>query len=301
MVKRPRGKGAGSLAAVGHLDWLERPELSDAVLIAAFSGWNDAGDAATESAKFLRRRFRSHPVAQVDPELFYDFASVRPSVRLTDGERHIDWPRPEVRVGELDDGRPLVTMLGVEPRLRWRTFSDVVVETAQTLGVSTVVTLGALLTDTHHNAPVNVVGASNNAALNLTMGLRQSTYEGPTGIIGVLNDACHRAGFSSVSFWATVPTYVHNYPSPKAALALAERVAQFLGITLGDSELHSAAANYGRQIDELVAGDNTLAQYAQQILEESAAEAVEDFSEMVDNPDALMSELEQFLRQQEPE
>jgi len=178
---------------------------------------------------------------------------------------------------------------------------DVIIEMAESLGVSTVVTLGALLTDTHHNAPVNVVGASNNTALNLNMGLRQSTYEGPTGIIGVLNDACHRAGFDSVSFWATVPTYVHNYPSPKAALALAERVGQFLGVTLGESELHSAAANYGRQIDELVAGDDTLAQYAQQILEESAAEAVEDFSEMVENPDGLIDELEQFLRQQEPD
>ncbi len=294
--------GAGSLAAVGHLEWFERPEpSSDSVLIAAFSGWNDAGDAATESAKYLRRRFRCHPVAQIDPEYFYDFASVRPSVQVVDGERQIDWPTPDVRIGEADDGRTVITVLGVEPRLRWRTFCDVIIEMANSLGVSTVVTLGALLTDTHHNAPINVVGASNNAALNLTMGLRQSTYEGPTGIIGVLNDACHRAGFASVSFWATVPTYVHNYPSPKAALALAERVARFMGINLGESELHSAAANYGHQIDELVAGDDTLAQYAQQILEESAAEAVEDFSEMVENPDGLFDELEQFLRQQEPD
>ena len=295
-------RGAGSLAAVGHLEWFERPEpSSDSVLIAAFSGWNDAGDAATESAKYLRRRFRCHPVAQIDPEFFYDFASVRPSVQVVDGERQIDWPTPDVRIGEADDGRTVITVLGVEPRLRWRTFCDVIIEMANSLGVSTVVTLGALLTDTHHNAPINVVGASNNAALNLTMGLRQSTYEGPTGIIGVLNDACHRAGFASVSFWATVPTYVHNYPSPKAALALAERVARFMGINLGESELHSAAANYGHQIDELVAGDDTLAQYAQQILEESAAEAVEDFSEMVENPDGLFDELEQFLRQQEPD
>ena len=243
---------------MGHLEWLERPEPGkDTILIAAFSGWNDAGDAATESAKYLRRRFRCHPVAHIDPEYFYDFASVRPSVQVTDGERKIDWPTPDVRIGEVDDGRPVVTVLGVEPRLRWRTFCDVIIEMANSLGVSTVVTLGALLTDTHHNAPVNVVGASNNTALNLNMGLRQSTYEGPTGIIGVLNDACHRAGFDSVSFWATVPTYVHNYPSPKAALALAERVGQFLGVTLGESELHSAAANYGRQIDELVAGDDT--------------------------------------------
>ncbi len=297
-----RHKGAASIAAVGHLEWFEQPEPGDdAVLIAAFSGWNDAGDAATESAKYLRRRFRCHQVAQIDPEFFYDFVSVRPSVLIDEGQRKIDWPTPDIRIGEMDDGRRVVTVLGVEPRLRWRTFCEVVIEVARSLGASTVVTLGALLTDTHHNAPVNVVGASNSATLNLNMGLRQSTYEGPTGIIGVLNDACHRAGFDSVSFWATVPTYVHNYPSPKAALALAERVGQFLGITLGESELHGAAANYGRQIDELVAGDDNLAQYAQQILEESAAEAVDDFSETVENPDGLINELEQFLRQQKPD
>ncbi len=196
---------------MGHLEWLERPEPGkDTILIAAFSGWNDAGDAATESAKYLRRRFRCHPVAHIDPEYFYDFASVRPSVQVVEGERKIDWPTPDVRIGEVDNGRPVVTVLGVEPRLRWRTFCDVIIEMAESLGVSTVV-------------------------------------------------------------------------------------------TLGESELHSAAANYGRQIDELVAGDDTLAQYAQQILEESAAEAVEDFSEMVENPDGLIDELEQFLRQQEPD
>ena len=299
----PGSAGAGVPVAspfVGHLEWLVPPaEGDDAVLIAAFSGWNDAGDAATEAAKYLRRRFRCHPVARIDPEFFYDFASVRPSVQLLEGQRQIDWPTPEIRLGEIDDGRSVVTVLGVEPRLRWRTFCEVVSEAARALGVSTVVTLGALLTDTHHNAPVNVVGASNNSALNLTIGLRQSTYEGPTGIVGVLNDACHRAGFDSVSFWATVPTYVHNYPSPKAALALVDRVAHFLGVALGESELHSAAASYGRQIDELIADDETLAQYAQTILEEAAAEAVDDFSEVVENPDGLFDEVEEFLRQQE--
>ncbi|HCB34679.1 MAG TPA: carboxylate--amine ligase [Acidimicrobiaceae bacterium] len=268
-------------------------------MLAAFSGWNDAGDAATEATKHLRRRFRAGRVATIDPEYFYDFASVRPNVRLSDGERRIDWPRPEVRVGELDNGDPVVTLLGVEPRLRWRTFSEVVVSICETLGVTKVATLGALLTGTHHKAPVNVVGASSNSALNLELGLRPSTYEGPTGIIGVLNDACHRAGLVSVSFWAAVPTYVSSYPSPKAALALVERVAKFLDSTVDGAELASASATYDEHIDEVVANDDRLAQYAQQILEDSAAEAAEDFNEMAENPEALVNELERFLRQED--
>lgn len=282
-----------------HINWLEQPELSDAIMLAAFSGWNDAGDAATEATRYLRRRFRGRRVATIDPEYFYDFASVRPNVQLRDGERRIDWPRPEIRLGELDNGEPLVTLVGVEPRLRWRTFSEVVVTLAKQMGITRVATLGALLTGTHHKAPTNVVGTSSNPALNLALGLRQSTYEGPTGIIGVLNDACHRAGLVSVSFWAAVPTYVSSYPSPKAALALVERVSEFLGMEIDDPELQAAAANYEEHIDKMVTSDSRLSQYAQQVWEESAAEAAEDFIETAENPESLVTDLERFLRQEE--
>ncbi len=281
------------------VDWLETPEIENAVLIAAFTGWNDAGDAASEAVRYLARRYDTRRVADIDPELFYDFASVRPNVRLEGDERRLDWPRNEVRVAELDDGRPLVTLLGIEPRLRWRTFTDVVLEIARELDVTTAITLGALLTDTHHQAPVDVVASSNNDAINLQLGSSPSRYEGPTGIIGVLNDAFHRAGFDSLSFWAAVPSYVGHSPSPKAALALVQRVVEYLDIPLGATDLQIAAASYDRQVDELVSSDPSLAEYAQQILDDEAEEAAEQISEMVENPDALMDELEQFLRQQD--
>ena len=197
------------------------------------------------------------------------------------------------------DGRPLVTLLGIEPRLRWRTFGETVCQIATRLNVSTAITLGALLTDTHHQAPVDVIGTSNNDVINLQIGTRPSNYEGPTGIVGVLNDAMHRASFDSLSFWAAVPSYIGHSPSPKAALALVQRVVEFLDIPLGATDLQIAAASYDRQVDELVDSDPSLAEYAQQILDDEAEEAAEQISEMAENPEALMDELEEFLRQQD--
>ena len=158
-------RSADSLFGVEHVEWSEHPVLQDAVLLAAFTGWNDAGDAATEAVGYLTRRYECRRIATIDPEYFYDFASVRPSVRLEGDERRIDWPVNEVRLGELDDGRPLVTVLGIEPRLRWRTFSQALLTVADQLSAKTVITLGALLTDTHHQAPVDVIGTSKGGAL----------------------------------------------------------------------------------------------------------------------------------------
>ena len=288
-------RSADSLFGVEHVEWSEHPVLQDAVLLAAFTGWNDAGDAATEAVGYLTRRYECRRIATIDPEYFYDFASVRPSVRLEGDERRIDWPVNEVRLGELDDGRPLVTVLGIEPRLRWRTFSQALLTVVDQLSAKTVITLGALLTDTHHQAPVDVIGTSNNEVINIELGLPPSQYEGPTGIIGVLNDAFHRAGFDSLSFWAAVPSYIGHNPSPKAALALVQRVVEFLDIPLGATDLQIAAASYDRQINELVESDPNLAEYAQQILDD----ATDEISDMADNPQAMIDELEQYLRQQD--
>ena len=288
-------RSADSLFGVEHVEWSEHPVLQDAVLLTAFTGWNDAGDAATEAVGYLTRRYECRRIATIDPEYFYDFASVRPSVRLEGDERRIDWPVNEVRLGELDDGRPLVTVLGIEPRLRWRTFSQALLTVADQLSAKTVITLGALLTDTHHQAPVDVIGTSNNEVINIELGLPPSQYEGPTGIIGVLNDAFHRAGFDSLSFWAAVPSYIGHNPSPKAALALVQRVVEFLDIPLGATDLQIAAASYDRQINELVESDPNLAEYAQQILDD----ATDEISDMADNPQAMIDELEQYLRQQD--
>ncbi|MFT5530789.1 MAG: proteasome assembly chaperone (PAC2) family protein [Candidatus Poriferisodalaceae bacterium] len=286
------------MSRVKNVEWFDRPDLSDAVMIAAFSGWNDAADAATEAVRYLARRWDAQTVACIDAEPFYDFASARPTIRLIDGERRqLEWPRNEFMVAELDDGRPLVLLLGIEPRLMWRTFSEAVNAAAEALGVTTIVSLGALLTETHHDRPVEVVGASNNQELNDRLGLRPSTYEGPTGITGVINDAAHRAGFNSLSFWAAVPSYLGQSPSPKAALALVQRVADFLDITLGATDLQIAASSYERQIVELMEDDPNLAAYADQLAEEDAL--LEEEPELENDPEALIDELEQFLRQQE--
>jgi proteasome assembly chaperone (PAC2) family protein len=289
------------VSGVKHVEWFDRPELSDAVMITAFSGWNDAADAATEAVRYLARRWDARTVASIDAESFYDFASARPTIRLIDGERRqLEWPRNEFMVAELEDGRPLVLLLGIEPRLLWRTFTEAVHGAAEALGVTTIVTLGALLTETHHDRAIEVVGASNNEELNDRLDLRPSTYEGPTGITGVLNDACHRAGFNSLSFWAAVPSYLGQSPSPKAALSLVHRVADFLDITLGATDLQIAAASYERQIAELMEDDPDLAAYAQQLLDDEAMEAKdEDVPELENDPEALIDELEQFLRQQD--
>lgn len=283
------------------ITWIERPKLDgDAVMLCAFTGWNDAGDAASEALRFLRRRFRVHRVATIDCEPYYDFVSVRPIVRINeDDQRRIEWPTPEVGFGELDDGRPVVAILGIEPRLRWRRFCETIIGVANELNVSDVVTLGALLTDMHHTAPVNVVGACNDVELHERLKLTPPTYEGDTGIIGVLNDACHRAGLVSVSFWATVPTYVNSINSPKATLALVERVAEFLEVAVPQGDLQRDAANYDQHVNEIVESDERLRDYAAGLLRRSSEETTEPQTKFEVNPDTLMTEVEQFLRQQE--
>ena len=282
-----------------HLRWIEKPIVHDAIFLAAFTGWNDAGDAASEAVKYLTRRFEGKLIASIDPEYFYDFASLRPNVRLEGDERHIDWPANEVRIAELDDGRSLITLVGIEPRLRWQTYAKTLTTIASELNVKTAITLGAFLTDTHHQAPIEVIGASSNKIVNRDEGLEQSSYEGPTGIVGVLNESFHSKGFTSLSFWAKVPSYIGHSPSPKAALALAKRTADFLSITLGATDLQIAASNYEQQLDALVASDPNLSQYADQILEHEAGQAADEIGEMADNPQEMIDELEQFLRQQD--
>ncbi len=281
--------------------WIERPEFDgEPVLLCAFTGWNDAGNAASEALKFLRPRFRTHRVGTIDCEMYYDFASVRPLVMLNeDNQRRIEWPTPEIGLGELDDGRPVVTIFGIEPRLRWRRFCDTVVGVANQLNVREVVTLGGLLADDiHHASPVKVVGSTNDVELRKRLDLAQSTYEGVTGIIGVLNDACHRAGLASISFWASVPMYANTINSPKATLALVERVSDYLGVAVPQGDLQRAAAHYDQHVTELVEGDDQLRDYVASLLKGSQASASEPSRNFEVNPETLMTEVEQFLRQQ---
>jgi predicted ATP-grasp superfamily ATP-dependent carboligase len=276
--------------------WERRVQLRRPVLIAAFEGWNDAGDAASLAVGYLADAWSASRFATVDPEEFYDFTVTRPQVRMTDdAERHIDWPSTELWAAALPSlGRDVVLLRGVEPQLKWRTFCAAVVGVARAVGAEMAVTLGALLADVPHTRPVRVSGMAHDPALADRLGLRASAYEGPTGIVGVLHDACSRAGLPSASLWATVPHYVSQVPSPKAALALVERSAALVGTHVDPVELRAAAMAYVDQVSERVADDDEAAAYVAS-LEEADDLEQEDVS-TIPSGDALAAEVERFLR-----
>ncbi len=203
--------------------------LTEPTLIAAFAGWNDAGDAATLAVRHLIEQWRAEPMASIDPEEYYDFQATRPQVRLADGHtRRISWPANEAFAASTPGG-DVVLLLGVEPQLRWRTFTHQVAGIAEECGVNVVVTLGALLADVAHRRPVSLIGTATDQALIDRFDLQRSRYEGPTGIVGVLHDTCHGLGVKSLSLWAAVPAYASQVPSPKAALALGEGACRVVG------------------------------------------------------------------------
>lgn len=254
------------------------------MLVTAFEGWNDAGDAASGAARWLIHRHGAEQVATLESEEFFDFTTTRPLVEQTEaGDRRIVWPDTELWTATTSTERDLAILVGHEPHLRWRTWSRAVVELAQSLDVSMVITLGALLSDIPHTRPTMVTGTADEPDVAGRLGLVRSTYEGPTGIVGVLGSALRDAGISTVSLWASVPTYVSGAPSPKATLALVERTARILGVHLPTTDLEIAAAAYIRQLDELVAADDDTAEYV------SGLEAAAD-----DQPSTDLDELDGF-------
>ena len=274
------------------LRWHFRPELERPILVVAFEGWNDAGDAASSAVRWFSDRWDATPFADIDPEVFYDFTSTRPEVRIEDDVRVIDWPSNEFSATSLPgSGRDLVFLHGVEPQLRWRTFADLVLEVAEAFDASMVVTLGALLAEVPHSRPVGVVGTAYDEEVVTRLGLAPSQYQGPTGIVGVLHDRCRTAGIESASLWATVPTYVPGAPSPKATLALVEKTAELLGEGVITTDLEIAAASYERQIDELVDDDEETQAYV------ASLEQRHDEQLTVADPDELVEEVERFLRE----
>lgn len=271
------------------------PELHEPVVIAAFEGWNDAGDAATLAARHVADRFDATPLATIDPERYYDFSTTRPLVHLDeDHNRSITWPENELVAGRVpSNGNDVVVLLGLEPQLRWRSFCDQVLAAARAIGATRIVTLGALLADVPHTRPVEVYGATDDPELKDRLDLATSSYEGPTGIVGVLSTQAAEAGFSTASFWAAVPSYVPGAPSPKAALALVHRVCEMLGTSIFSTDLEIAAASYERQVDELVAEDDDTVEYVRDLEEQWDLEAADDLE---DDPELLVAEVEEFLR-----
>jgi proteasome assembly chaperone (PAC2) family protein len=273
------------------------PDLRSPTLVAAFLGWNDAASAATTALEAVAVSLDSEVVARIDPEEFFDFQDTRPTVRLTAGQtRRIEWPANTLIAAPAPTAeRDLVVLSGTEPSLRWCGFSDLVVGAAERLGVEMVITLGALIADVPHTRPVPITGLATDRDLVERLGLSRSKYEGPTGIVGVIHDACRKRGLTSASLCAAVPHYVAAVPNPKAALALLRRLEGMTGVAIEASELEEAAERFDEQIDRAVAANPEIEELVQR-LEQEQAESV-DLSDDVPSGEALASEFQRFLRQ----
>ena len=268
------------------------PELENAVMIAAFEGWNDAGEAATSVIEHLAEIWDAQPVAALDPEDFYDFQVTRPRVVQEGGKRRISWRTTRLLVAtDTPLGRDVVLVQGVEPSFRWRSFAIELMEFAQTADVTLVVTLGSLLADVAHTRPIPVTLTSDSDDTRHRFDLEPSTYEGPTGIVGVLADAAVQVGIGSVSAWAAVPHYAGHTPSPKATLAIVSSLERLLDASIEHADLDDDARAWERGVDELAAGDTEVAEYV---------EALEDAQDTADLPeasgDAIAKEFERYLR-----
>jgi len=274
----------------------EVPPLVDPVMIAAFEGWNDAGESATSAVDHLISEWSAQTVAAIDPEDFYDFQVNRPTVSLgPDGERQITWPTSQLAVCRPPGSeRDLVLLRGIEPNMRWREFCAQLLATADDLGVQLVVTLGALLADTPHTRPIPVTGTATDPEMVEQLKLQESRYEGPTGIVGVFQDACDRLDMPAVSFWAAVPHYVAQPPCPKATMALLGQIEDLLEISVPLGDLPEESRAWERGVDELSREDTEVAEYVR-ALEESRDAA--DLPEA--SGEAIAKEFERYLRRRD--
>ncbi len=278
-------------------------DVRDPILVAAFKGWNDAGEAATFAARHLTRVWNAEKIASIEPEEFYDFQAVRPQVELVDGiTRKIIWPSNDFWAAHLEgSAHDVMIMTGTEPNMHWKMFSRLVVETAQKHNVHLVITLGALLADVPHSRPVHITGTAVDPDVIRRLKLQRSRYEGPTGIVGVLHDALGRSGLPSASLWAAVPHYLAVTPNPKAALALVNKAVELIGTPAETESLRRAAKAYDERISEMVASDDDIQGYVS-LLEERADERSREESidpSQLPSADAIAAEVERFLRDQE--
>jgi len=285
---------------LSDLNWTHKPALRRPVMVAAFGGWNDAGDAATAAVEFIRARFEPARIASIELEEFLDFTETRPTVRLVESNsREVDWPETTVSAAEIPGAdNDLVIVQGPEPALRWKRYCATVLEVAAELDVARVVTLGALLADVPHSRPVHLTGLASDIDQLDRLGFSPTSYEGPTGITGVLNHAAGRAGLDTVSIWASVPHYVAAAPNPKAALALIRAFEGAAGVAVDAGELEEAAEDYERQVSAAVASDPEVRAFVER-LESAMDEVAEDDGEPnLPSADTIASDFQRFLRQQ---
>ena len=261
------------------------------VMVIAFAGWNDAGGASTWAIRSLIEKTIATEVLTFDSEEFYDFSRERPTVHLDGESRFLSWPKNTISLS--NDGS-LLLMEGVEPQLNWQTFTQNILAEAQKYNVSMIITLGSLLAEVPHSRPVLIHGVSENTEINQTYGLQTSSYEGPTGIIGVINQLSTDAGIPNMSFWATVPNYVAGAESPKAALALIERLKTTLNLSLNTTDLEIASSAYERQINQIIEGDEDTSKYVDELEDNYDAGDYE-----VASPEDFVKDVENFLRDQD--
>lgn len=307
------------MANLDHVRWIRRPELQSPAILAAFTGWNDAGDSASAAIRHLVEHWNATPLAEIDPEEFTDFATIRPHVRLADGRtRQIVWPT--VGLWSVSTpGADVILVLGPEPSLRWRLFSEQLIGIAEEYDASLFVTLGALLADVPHRRDVQVMGTATDQTTIDRFDLQRSRYEGPTGIVGVLHDLFAGADIPSASLWAAVPAYASQVPSPKAASALLRKASELIGSPVPIAQLESEIDEYEGRIDAFIEDDEDMTAYVRRLelmadagitLDDDEFEDIDeddddDDDELeaaesldLDDSESLMQEIEGFLRDQ---
>jgi len=285
-------------------DGLRRP-----ILIMAFAGWNDAAESATTAVRYLGTSLHAEKFAEIDPEEFYHFGLTRPHVRFKPGsetEREITWPATEFSLARASDlARDVIVGVATEPHLRWKAYCDQVLNLARSCEVGLILSLGALLAEVPHTRPVRLSGSASDPELGARLGVRPTRYEGPTGIVGVLNTIAREQGFATANLWANVPHYISGIENPKATLALIRRVAPILGATLDTNDLEEAGKQFDSNLKEIVAQNNKIANYVKKLesrdVEEDAPPAAPSRQSDLPPASELVAEIEQFLRQQRPE
>lgn len=290
-----------------------RPELRHPLLIAAWSGWSDAGESATGAVRFMLRRWREERFAHIDADPYYDFTQARPRVRIQDGERVIDWPANEFTAHRLEgDGPDIILFQGIEPHLSWHSYADSMMEVCREFDVSGIIMLGGLLAEVSHTRPIRVTGSSEDEGLRSLLDLqprRGGGYEGPTGIITVISNAARDLGIPTGSIWANVPHYVNASPNPKATLALLDRLNRGLSLDLRLHDMEVFVARFDAQVAEEIAKNPEMGEYARRIedqqdeideglVEATGSDGEPDSEEELPDAQDMVDELERFLREQ---